>query len=70
MAVELIEPQKDVLRSGLNFTLALTRILVKDSVATRETATAKPNEDEESDLRMRVPVCGIVRKARSLSATL
>ena len=44
--VKFTEAQIEVLRLGLNFALAPTRVPIRDLVAAVETATAKLNEDE------------------------
>ena len=55
-------PQEDVLRLGLNFTPAPTKLPLVDTIAAVEEGARQLNEEDAEDLRGRV--CGILRRAK------
>ena len=57
-----MEPQREVLCLGLNFVPIPTKIPVREFAVAVESAVSKLNEEDASDLRMRV--CGLLRMAR------
>ena len=64
----LTEPEKEVLRLGLNFVPSPSKIPVRDFAAAVETATSTLGDEIADDLRMRI--CGILKKARMPSPNL
>ena len=58
----LSKPQEDVLRLGLNFTPAPTKLPLVDMIAAVEEGARQLNEEDAEDLRGRV--CGILRRAK------
>ena len=58
----LSKPEEDVLRLGLNFTPAPTKLPLVDTIAAVEEGARQLNEEDAEDLRGRV--CGILRRAK------
>ena len=58
----LSKPQEDVLRLGLNFAPAPTKLPVVDTIAAVEEGARQLSEEDAEDLRGRV--CGILRHAK------
>ena len=58
------KPQEDVLKLGLNFAPAPTKLPVVDTIAAVEEGARQLSEEDAEDLRGRV--CGILRHAKPL----
>ena len=61
-SIKLTESQIEVLRSGLNFALALNKAPTRDFIAAVEVVEEKLRNNLEENLRMKI--CGVIRKAK------